>query len=66
GLISEKATRNSQGLQVLTLKAKQKLISAEIPEPEQLSLLEKYRVKNIPANGKLAKDLEDENQLFLI
>lgn len=66
GLIPEKASRNSQGLQVMTLKAKQKIISAEIPEAEQFNLLEKYRVQTIPAIGKLSKNLEDVNQLSLI
>ncbi len=66
GLITEKATRNSQGIQVMTLKEKQKIISAEIPAPEQLALLACYHVENIPATGKLAKNLEDANQLFLI
>ncbi|MBD5142172.1 MAG: topoisomerase IV [Ruminococcus sp.] len=66
GLIPEKATRNSQGIQVMTLKEKQKIISAEIPSPEQLASLVCYHVQNIPATGKLAKNLEDANQLFLI
>ena len=50
----------------MTLKEKQKIISAEIPGPEQLASLVCYHVQNIPATGKLAKNLEDANQLFLI
>lgn len=65
-LIAEKATRSSQGIQVMSLKAKQQIISAEIPDSEQLAVLEHYRVQNIPAIGKLAKNLEDPNQIALI
>ncbi len=64
--IAEKTTRSTQGVQVMTLKAKQTVVSAEIPEGEFLELVQGYRVKTIPAAGKLAKNLEEANQMELI
>ncbi len=65
-LITEKSTRSSQGIQVMTVKGKQQVISAEIPAPERIPHLEKYRVQNIPAIGKAGKNLEEANQMSLI
>ncbi len=65
-LIAEKSTRSSQGIQVMTLRSRQQIISAEIPSPERLPQLEKYRVQNIPAIGKAGKNLEEANQMSLI
>ncbi len=65
-LIAEKSTRSSQGIQVMTIRLKQQIISAEIPDPERLSQLEKYRVQNIPAIGKSARNLEEANQMPLV
>lgn len=65
-LITEKSTRSSQGIQVMTLRSKQHILSAEIPAPERIPHLEKYRVQNIPAIGKAGKNLEDANQMSLI
>lgn len=64
--IPEKSTRSTQGVQVMNLKVKQIITHAEFPEGEQLAQLESYRVKNIPVAGKLAKDLEDDNQMPLV
>ncbi len=64
--IAEKTTRSTQGVQVMTLKAKQTVVSAEIPEGEFLETVQSYRVKTIPAAGKLAKNLEEANQMELI
>ena len=63
-MILPKSTRDSQGVQVITLRAKAVLESAEIVI-DNLSELEKYRSKNIPAAGKPAKELGDSNQLKL-
>jgi DNA gyrase subunit A len=63
-MILPKSTRDSQGVQVITLRAKAVLESAEIVT-DNLSELEKYRSKNIPAAGKPAKELGDSNQLKL-
>lgn len=65
-LIAEKSTRNSQGVQVMTLRTRQKMLSAEIPVPERIPQLEKYRVQNLPAIGKATKNLEEANQMSLI
>lgn len=62
-MILPKATRDSQGVQVMTLRKKALLASAQIIEDEQLPDLEKYRSKNVPAAGKPAKELGDSNQL---
>ncbi len=62
-MILPKATRDSQGVQVMTLRKKSLLASAQMIEAAQLPDLEKYRSKNVPAAGKLAKELGDSNQL---
>ncbi|MBQ8010222.1 MAG: topoisomerase IV, partial [Oscillospiraceae bacterium] len=64
--IAEKTTRSTQGVQVMNLKAKQTVVSAEIPEGEFLTAVQSYRIKSIPAAGKLAKDLEEANQMELL
>ncbi len=64
--IAEKTTRSTQGVQVMTLKPKQAVVSAEIPEGEFLEALQSYRVRTIPAAGKLAKNLEEANQMELL
>lgn len=62
-MILPKATRDTIGVQVVTLKAKAVLDSVVPVDPEQLEQLKKYSVKNIPAAGVLAKDLPDSHQL---
>lgn len=49
----------------MNLKKNAILSSAEKIDSENISQLEKYRTKNIPAAGKPAKDLGDTNQLRL-
>ena len=63
-MILPKSTRDSQGVQVMTLRAKAVLEGVEIAG-DNISELEKYRSKNIPAAGKPAKELGDSNQLKL-
>lgn len=63
-MILPKTTRDSQGVQVMTLRKSAKLTSAAIIEAEQAADLEKYRSKNVPAAGKPAKELGDSNQLM--
>lgn len=58
-----KSTRDSQGVQVINLRKKAVLASADIVAPDKSEQLEKYRSKNIPASGKPAKELGDSNQL---
>lgn len=64
--IAEKTTRSTQGVQVMTLKAKQVIVSAEITEGEYLQTAQSYRIRSIPAAGKLAKQLEEANQMELL
>ncbi|MDE5582692.1 MAG: topoisomerase IV [Ruminococcus sp.] len=65
-MILPKVTRDSQGVQVITLRKNCTLISAEIiSDDEKISGLEKYRAKCIPTAGRLARDLTDINQLEL-
>lgn len=65
-MIPEKSTRSTQGVNVMALKTKQVVTSAEIPSESRLATVESYHVKTIPAAGKLAKDLEDSNQMPLV
>lgn len=63
GMILPKATRDSQGVQVVTLRKNALLASAEIVEGEQLTELSKYCAKSVPSAGKPAKELGETNQL---
>ena len=65
GMIMPKSTRDSQGVQVMTLRKKALLASATIINKENKEELEKYRSKSVPAAGKPAKELGDTNQLTL-
>lgn len=62
-MILPKTTRDSLGVQVMTLRKKAFLSSAEIISHENIGEFEKYRSKNVPAAGKPAKELGDSNQL---
>ncbi len=65
-LIAAKATRDTQGVQVVTLKAKHLVYEARILTEEECNALKKYRVKTIPAAGGMAKDLPGSGQMTLI
>ncbi len=64
-LLLPKATRDSQGVQVINLRKKAVLASAVSVIDEDRENLEKYRSKSVPAAGKPAKELGDTNQLTL-
>ncbi len=65
-MLLPKTTRDSIGVQVMTLKAKSSALdSASVLSAEQLENLKKYVVKNIPAAGGMAKDLELNGQMTL-
>ncbi len=64
-LLLPKATRDSQGVQVMNLRKKAVLASAVPVIDEERENLEKYRSKSVPAAGKPAKELGDTNQLKL-
>lgn len=64
-LLLPKATRDSQGVQLMNLRKKAVLASAVPVIDEERENLEKYRSKSVPAAGKPAKELGDTNQLKL-
>ncbi len=64
-LLLPKATRDSQGVQVMNLRKKAVLASAISVADDERENLEKYRSKSVPAAGKPAKELGDTNQLTL-
>ncbi len=63
GMILPKATRDTIGVNALTLKGKNLLDKAFIIDEKKADELSKYKVKNIPAAGSFARDLEDPDQL---
>lgn len=65
GMILPKSARDTIGVQVMTLKAKAAVDNAYIVTEEMAENARKYAVKNIPAAGSLAKDLDDPDQLIL-
>ncbi len=62
-LLLPKTTRSTIGAAVMTLKGKAVVETAQIVDMEESEELAKYRAKNIPAVGGLAKDLPDPKQL---
>ena len=64
-LVLPKTTRDTIGVQVMTLKANAHADNACIVSPEKLAELKKYVMKSIPAAGCLAKDITDPDQLTL-
>ncbi|MGN0612738.1 MAG: DNA gyrase subunit A [Porcipelethomonas sp.] len=64
-LLTPKTTRDTQGVQVMTLKGKYVLDSVEPADEQMLEALKKYRVKNIPAAGMGGKDIMEYDQLKL-
>lgn len=64
-LVAQKAARDTQGVQVMTLKPKQKITEAFAVTSEQAEELKKFRIKNIPAAGSTSKELPDAGQMTL-
>ncbi len=62
GMILPKTTRDTQGVQAMTLKAKSDVESAYVISDEKAKELSKYRTKTLPAAGPFAKDMEDPDQ----
>ncbi len=62
GMILPKATRDTQGVQAMTLKAKSEVDTAHLITTEKAKELSKYRTKTLPAAGPFAKDMEDPDQ----
>lgn len=65
GMLLPKASRDTIGVQALTLKSKNTLDKAFIVDDETLKSMSKYKTKNIPAAGSFAKDMEDPDQMKL-
>lgn len=63
GMILPKSTRDTIGVQVVTLKAKAVVENACIVTEEMAEEVKKFVVKTIPAAGALAKNLADTDQL---
>ena len=61
-LLSPKATRSTQGVQVMTLKSKYRLAAARPLEDTPITNLGRYRCRNIPAAGAIVKEEDGENQ----
>lgn len=66
GMILPKSTRDTQGVQAMTLKAKSEVESVHIISDEKAEELSKYRTKTLPAAGPFAKDLENPDQFTLL
>lgn len=66
GMILPKTTRDTIGVQVVTLKAKAEVVGAQTVSEEKKAEYSKYYVKTIPAAGSLAKDIADADQLSLL
>ena len=64
-MLLPKTTRDSIGVQVMTLRAKAKLEYAAVVAGETAEQVKKYVVKNIPAAGGMAKELEIAGQMTL-
>lgn len=64
-LLLPKASRDTIGVQVMTLKAKSTVEKAFIIDEETSVRLSKYHSKNIPVAGSFAKDIPDPDQMTL-
>lgn len=64
-LILPKTTRDTIGVQCMTLKAGALVDNAYIIPDEKLEEMSKYVMKSVPAAGCLAKDITDPDQLTL-
>lgn len=63
-LLAPKASRDTIGVQVMTLKAKNAVVEkANIIDEETSKSLSKYHSKTIPVAGCLAKDIADPDQM---
>ncbi len=65
GLILPKSTRDTIGVQVISLKAKAVADGAYVASEEKLAELKKYVVKSVPAAGYIVKDGLNPEQLTL-
>ena len=61
-LMQPKASRSTQGVAVMSLKAKRKMTGAMFAEESSIKNTARYRVRSIPAAGALIKDEDSEFQ----
>ena len=64
--ISAKATRDSQGVAVVTLKKNQHIASVVPAETLELANPHRYRVRSLPATGALVRAEDEGEQLSLL
>ncbi len=64
-LLAPKSTRTTQGVQVMTLKAKYHLAEVSLLEDSSITNPARYRCRSVPAAGALVKD-EDGGQMRLL
>jgi len=64
-LLAPKATRTTQGVQVMTLKPKYRLAEVKPLEETSITNLPRYRCRSIPAAGALIRE-EDGDQMRLL
>ena len=65
-LMAPKATRSTQGVQVLTMKPKFKLESVRRLEDTGITNLGRYRGRSIPATGALVKEEDSDDKQMQI
>lgn len=63
GMLLQKTTRDTIGVQVMTLRAKHTVTSALAVSSDELESLAKFKAKTLPAAGSLAKELEQSGQI---
>ncbi len=66
GMLTEKSSRTTIGVNVLTLKKNQRLVKAEIYVDGRFTRPDRYRTKNIPAMGMTLSASDKAEQLSLL
>ena len=61
-LMAPKTTRTAQGVNVMTIKPKYKLMDVKVLEETAITNISRYRARNIPAAGALLKDEDKEEK----
>ncbi len=64
--ISEKATRDSIGVAVITLKKNQRIVSVKPAAEVELANPHRYRVRSLPAAGALLREEDTAEQMTLL
>ena len=61
-LLAPKATRSTQGVQVMTMKPKYRLTEVRTLEDSNITNLSRYRSRSIPAAGAILKEEDGDDQ----